>query len=183
MDGAIEIIFTTYECGARAVWTFLGVFVLLTALGSIVMVLPVHSIQNAPAPEAQSEQLDRPIVYCLVGLALVLFCVFAAAVALGGSNTSLVAYPDRMEVRGCRYVRPFLAVFDRSEMTTTYRMKRHKNSVSHMLRLRQEGQHTIYLSLGGGDTDQQFAQIFPTAMKDYADELTREGRSVRFDIP
>ncbi|MBR2691927.1 MAG: hypothetical protein IKE42_29065 [Aquamicrobium sp.] len=62
-------------------------------------------------------------------------------------------------------------------------MKRHKNSVSHMLRLRQEGQRTICLSLGDGDTDQQFAQIFPQAMKDYADELTREGRNVRFDIP
>lgn len=183
MDGVIEIIFSTDECGARTVWAFVGMFVLLTAIGSLVLVLPVHSIWNAPAPEPQAEQLDRPIVCCLIGLAVALLCVFAAAFAAGISNTSLIAHPDRIEVRGCRYVRPFLTVFDRSEMTTTYRMKRHKNTVSHMLRLRQEGQRTIYLNLGDGDTDQQFAQIFPQAMKDYADELTREGRNVRFDIP
>ncbi|PLP58224.1 hypothetical protein CYK37_15010 [Mesorhizobium loti] len=128
-------------------------------------------------------KMDKAAALALNGLAGLFILVFAASIALTQTNKSLVVDGQRIEVNGCASARPFLSVFDKSQMTAAHRIERGRHAIYHVLILKQKGQRTVDIRLGDNATDEKLTPVFPKAMQDYAEALRREGRPVAFDVP
>lgn len=183
MDGAVEIIFSTGSCIARSSTGFVAMVIGLTAVHGIVyMLLPFRHATTDTQAQSGKVKLDKAAVLTLFGLAALYIVVFALAIVLSPSVSSLVANAERIVVNGCASARRFQSAFDRNRMTVTYRKEHGRHSTFYRLILKQKGQRTVDIQLGDDENDEKLARIFPKAMKDYADEMTREGRRVAFDI-
>ncbi|MEO5326234.1 hypothetical protein PV773_23235 [Mesorhizobium sp. CC13] len=179
MSNSVEIVFSTYGCGIRSIGTFILMALLLTFIVIIAFRRsPPIDPEEKIAPTFP-QGVDRLATYSILALVTLAIAAPAFAMALGQSNTSLVANGSQIEVQGCVLARPFRAVFDRAEMSATLRYQRRKNSrVIASLILRQQGQRTVRVGLGEGLVDQKLAEVVPEAMRSYAQQLREDGETV-----
>ncbi|MGE3366005.1 MAG: hypothetical protein AB7I34_21465 [Rhizobiaceae bacterium] len=183
MGDAVEIVFATSGCGARSAWAFVISGCLLLLAGWLI-ISRASSPQSQQAPEPEIEvsafprQIDRLAFYSIVALAALATAVPAFAVAMGKSNSSLVASGEKIEVKGCVLARPFTSNFDRQEMEAKYRVVRGKGKALHKLILSQEGLRTVEIGLGKIEVDSRLVQIVPEVMNLYARQLENDGEHV-----
>lgn len=152
------------------------------AVGAVVVLLLGRLKDAIQFPNDPHELFDRRVKAVIVAYGAFVLIVFAMVPTLMRTKTSLIATSTSIIETGCQLRKPYTEVYDRSRLTIEYQFKRGSKGSFDRLYVKQKGMRRIKVYLNSGSDWKNLIAIAPAAMRDYADQLRAEGRSLPVEL-